>query len=273
MIIDFKKKKIELKNISEFEPIQLEEIKDTDKKVIFCSIVSTSLNPSYGDLLRINLKLCYFSKEGKLSKVRKTISFFNDPKRELEQEESKFLDFDLKDKVGSTIDWKLISNLFNGSDLIVSHNSSFVKPWIEKYIGSSENLWSCSLEHVNWSSSGFPSRNLQTLSVFSGLFYDFKDSAAALDALIYVLSLNDKASEMLERADKPDLQIFAANSPRGSNQALKDRRYRWNPEVGSWWLSIEDKEQGKIEESWLLENLPGVEPQIFEIDPKFRFSK
>ena len=273
MIIDANKNKIEIKNISEIEPIPLSKASSEDTKVIFCSIVTTSMNPSSGDLLRVNLKLCYLDNEGGFSKSRKTVSFFNDPERELNEEESKFLDFDIKEKKNSKIDWDLITSLFSGADLVVSHNSSFVKPWIEKYTGNLKTLWGCTVEHVDWNLSGFPARNLPTLSVFTGFFYDFKDSAVALEALSHVLSLNSKSKEMLENSSKPDLQIFAANSPRGSNQLLKDRRYRWNPDVGSWWLSIKDREQGKVEEAWLLENLPGVEPQIFEIDPKFRFSK
>lgn len=273
MIIDANKNKIEIKNISEMEPIPLATPTPEDAKVILCSVVTTSMTPRSGDLLRINLKLCFLDKDGNFSKSRKTVSFFNDPGRKLNDEEAKFLDFDINEKKGSEIDWDLITNLFSGADLVVSHNSSFVKPWVEKYTGNLETLWGCTIEHIDWNLSGFPARNLPTLSVFTGFFYDFKDSASALEALSHVLSLNSKSKEMLDNSKQADLQIFAANSPRGSNQLLKDRRYRWNPDIGSWWLSIKDREQGKVEEAWLLENLPGVEPQIFEIDPKFRFSK
>ncbi len=273
MIIDNKRESIEIKNISKIEPLTMSEENEDDSKVIFCSIATTSLNSNNGDLLRVNLKLCYVNDSGNFTKSRKTISFFQDPGRELSEDESKFLDFSIEEKSGSKIDWDLISKLMSGADLIISHNSSFVKPWIEKYSGKSDALWGCSMEHVDWNTTGFPSRSLNVLSVFTGFFYDFKDSATALDALIHVLNNNRVTLTMLERAKAPDLQIFAANSPRGSNNLLKERRYRWNPDIGCWWLSIENREQGQIEEGWLLENLQGVEPQIFEIDPKYRFSR
>jgi DNA polymerase-3 subunit epsilon len=273
MIIDNEKDFIEIKNISKIPTLKMSKLCDDDLKVIFCSIATTSLNSSNGDLLRVNLKLCYINKSGDFSKSRKTVSFFQDPCRKLSEDEQRFLDFSLVEKSGSKIDWDLISRLFEGADLVVSHNSSFVKPWIEKHIGTTSTLWGCSMEHIDWNTTGFPSRSLSVLSVFTGFFYDFKDSAAALEALTHVLDINRKTSSMITRAHTPDLQIFAANSPRGSNNLLKERRYRWNPDIGSWWLSIENREQGQVEEAWLLENLQGVEPQIFEIDPKYRFSK
>jgi len=273
MIIKNKEKNIELRNIENLSNLEIVNSSSDDVAVIFCSVATTSLNHNVGDLLRINLKLCYVNKDGKFSKSRKTVSFFEDPKRELTAEESKYLDFSIKDEVGSSIDWSLVSNLLKSADLVISHNASFVKPWIEKHIGTIDTLWGCSMEQVSWTDLDFPARGLSVLSVFSGFFYDFKNSAVVLDALVYVLDLNNVTKKLLLHAKTPDLQIFAANSPRDSNHLLKERRYRWNPDVGCWWLALKDTEQGKVESEWLVDNLPGVEPQIFEIDPKFRFSR
>jgi hypothetical protein len=76
---------------------------------------------------------------------------------------------------------------------------------------------------------------------------------------------------LINTARSPDLQVFAANAPIELKDLLKERRYRWNPDVGSWWLPLNDHSHGEEESAWLIENIPGTEPQIFEIDPKFRF--
>ena len=123
MIIDNKRESIEIKNISKIEPLTMSEENEDDSKVIFCSIATTSLNSNNGDLLRVNLKLCYVNDSGNFTKSRKTISFFQDPGRELSEDESKFLDFSIEEKSGSKIDWDLISKLMSGADLIISHNS------------------------------------------------------------------------------------------------------------------------------------------------------
>jgi len=272
VIFESKKKNINLKNISEIPPIGDPEAASVNA-LIFCSVVTTSLNPTSGDILRINLKLCYTDDKDRFSKCRKTVSFFQDPGRELTSDEVRFVDFSAEESRGESIDWPLVTKLLSSADLIVSHNSSFTKPWIEKYTGEIKTLWGCSMDQVDWSELGFPSRSLSVLSVFSGFFYDFNDSCQALSALTQTLEINDVISSLLKNAKAPDLQVFAANAPRDMNHLLKERRYRWNPDVGCWWLAIKNREQGEKESEWLKENLPGTEPQIFEIDPKFRFSK
>ena len=266
-------KSIEIKHLKSLTNIELSNKSEKDLSVIFTNIATTSLNPNDGDLLRINLKLCYVNFDGKFSKIRKTVSFFQDPEREISEEESKYLDFSIKEKKNSKINWELVSNLFDEADLIISHNASFVKPWLSKYTGPKETLWGCSVENVDWNDIGFPSRNLETLSVFSGFFYDFGSSVEALDSLVFCLNYNKVVSSLLKNAQSPDLQLFAANAPIELKDLLKERKYRWNPDVKCWWLPLIDKSHGEKETNWLLENVPGTEPQIFEIDPKLRFER
>jgi hypothetical protein len=263
---------ITLKNIDSLDDIKLVPAGEDDMAVIFCNIVTTSLRPADGDVLRINLKFCLYKKDHGFSKIRKTVSFFQDPKRKLSDEESRFLDFDLDENKESNINWELVGDLFDKAGLIISHNSSFVKPWIEKYIGPRETLWGCSMQHADWSGLGFPSRGLETISVFSGFFYDFGSSLKSLDSLLFCLDKNGLVNPLIENAFEPDLHVYAANAPRDLNYLLKERRYRWNPDLGCWWLALKDRSHGELESVWLTKNLPGTEPQIFEIDPKFRFT-
>lgn len=242
-----------------------------DKSIIFCNLITTSMSPNDGDVLRINLKLCYVNEEGKFTKIRKTISLFEDPKRELSEEESEFLDFPIEKITGKTIDWKLVSNLFDQADLIVSHNSRFVKPWVNKFVGEKDDVWSCTLEDIDWNNMGFPSRSLEAISVFSGHFYNFSSSIESLDSLLVSLNKNNCLGYFLKSSFLPDLQIYAANAPIEYKDLLKERKYRWNPELKCWWAQTKNREEANKETQWLTENIPSVEPQIFEIDSKFRF--
>ena len=135
----------------------------------------------------------------------------------------------------------------------------------------SDSLWGCSLENIDWDRLGFPSKSLETISVFSGFYYDFDNSSEGLDSLVLSLHLNEVTEELLRNVESPDLQLFAANAPIEFKDLLKERKYRWNPEVKCWWLAVENKDHYEKESKWLTENIPGTEPQVFEIDPKFRF--
>jgi len=264
---DSQDKEIKIKRLE--NNIDLDESKK-DMSVIFCNLITTSISPEGGDLIRLNLKLCYVNERGNFSKIRKTISFFQDPKRNLTEEESKFVDFELREIEGKEIDWGLVENLFSQTDVIISHNSSFVRPWIRKYIEDDENIWACTLENIDWNRLNFPGRSLEVLSIFSGFFYDFSSSQNSLDAAIKCIYENDQVSSILEKSLKPDLQLYAANAPIEYKDSLKQNNYRWNPEFKCWWKPV-DPEQSEEEKLWLINNIPSVEPQIFEVDPKFRF--
>ena len=268
MIFDSEKKEIKIRKLE--DQIELDD-SSNDIAVIFCNLITTSISPDEGDLIRLNLKLCYVNDRGNFTKIRKTISFFQDPRRKLNEEEMKFVDFPLEKIKGKEIDWSLVENLFNQADLIVSHNSSFARPWINKKINDIDNVWSCTLESVNWNSLNFPGRNLETLSVFSGFFYDFSSSKESLDAIINCLFLNNQITNLVTKSFKPDVQVYAANAPIEYKDNLKNRGYRWNPELKCWWVPVENKEDSDKEQKWLLDNIPSVEPQAFEVDPKFRF--
>ena len=97
---------------------------------------------------------------------------------------------------------------------------------ISKYINENDNVWGCTVENVDWDSLGFPSRNLEVLSIFSGFFYDFDNSSQNLDSLITCLDFNDTVSTLLKNAQSPDLQIFAASAPIEMKDLLKERKYR-----------------------------------------------
>jgi len=274
MIFDNKNSKVEIVKMPADLQVATREQEEGDLGVIFCNIITTSINSEQGEVLRINLKPCYIGKnDGKLSKVRKPVSFFNVVTSDISNEEKKFVDFDLEEKLGSSIDWSLVKSLFEKADLVVAHNASFVRPWIDKHVGDNEIVWGCTLDHVDWSSKGFPSRNLESLAVFSGYYYDFSSSVDSLNSVVNCLNKNSVLGEFINRALTPDLQVFAANAPFELKDLLKERRYRWNPDFSCWWLPLEDKAHGDSESEWLIKNVPGTEPQIFEIDSKFRFSR
>ncbi len=272
MIFNSDLNEITINKIDNFEIEETVEKANNEKAIIFCNVVTTSLNVSDGEVVRINLKPCFVS-EGKITRVRKTVSFYQIPAQGLDENSRKFIDFSIEEKSESKINWDLVKNLFSKADLIVSHNSSFTRPWVDKNIGANEFVWGCSVEHVDWSKAGFPSRNLESLAVFSGFFYDFKNSKSSLDAALNCLYLNDSLSELVSNSLSPDIQVFAANAPRDLNYLLKERRYRWNPEFVCWWKPAKDHQEANFEMSWISENLPGSEPQVFEVDSKFRFTK
>ena len=108
---------------------------------------------------------------------------------------------------------------------------------------------------------------------FHGFFYDSHNAVADVDATLHLLRKGDYMKEMLNNAMAPDYHVFAAGSQREENHLLKQRRYRWNPELGCWWKAVNNLPEAENESAWLTENLQKCEPQFFEIEAHNRFTE
>ncbi len=73
MIFNNSLNEITINKINDFEIKETSKNLDNEKAVIFCNIVTTSLNLSDGEVVRVNLKPCFVS-DGKITRVRKSIS-------------------------------------------------------------------------------------------------------------------------------------------------------------------------------------------------------
>src|SRR5690606_10885352 len=109
-----------------------------------------------------------------------------------------------------SIDWKIVENLLEKCQIIIAHNASFDRPFIDKLSMVSKNkIWGCSLNQIDWNSFGFPVRKLDVLSIYHGFFTDAHRALHDADALIYLLSLKNHKTqasylfELLVNAQKP----------------------------------------------------------------------
>ena len=60
---------------------------------------------------------------------------------------------------------------------------------------------------------------------------------------------------------------------REENHLLKQRRFRWNPDLGCWWKSVNNLSDAEFESQWLSDNLSKCEPQYFEVEAHNRFTE
>ena len=117
-----------------------------------------------------------------------------------------------------------------------------------------------------------PSKSLEVICAWSGFFYDSHSADADIDAVLHLLREKKKLQELVENCEKPDYRVYAVNSPRDQNYELKRRWYKWDPNLSNWWKSFSSKQDAESEISWLSENINGIEPQMFELEAKYRYS-
>lgn len=270
-----------LNKIPKIEPA-LEKRRKTDKLAIFLDVETTGLSHAQDRVIQLAIRPFYFNEENfEISGIAKKTVIFNDPEEEIREEITKITGITNEDVQGHSIDWSWVKSAIERGDYIISHNARFDRQFIEAEISragltyTEGPVWCCSLDYIDWSSLfsvKIPSRSLEVLCAWSGFFYDSHAADADIDALMHLIRKHGVMRELISRAGSPEHRVFAVNSPIQQNQLLKRRWYKWDPSVSMWYKSFENREDAEADVAWLSENISGVKPEIFELDPKYRYS-
>ena len=156
------------------------------------------------------------------------------------------------------INWSKVEEILSLSDVLVAHNASFDRTFLEKNIDF-ENVWACSKDDINWKKRGFFNTKLELLSIWHGFYYDSHRAMNDVDALVHLLthdiySDNIPVLELIEKSMIPYYKISAIGSPFETKDKLKSRNYFWDSSKKCWWKRI-TRSEIEPEEKWLAENV------------------
>ncbi len=250
-----------------------------DELVIIIDVETTGLAADHDRVIQLAMRPFYVDvSTGEVTGIAKKMVFYQDPGEPLREEIIKLTGITDADVAGETIDWSWVRDALHRASYIICHNASFDRSFVENELAKASleftdgPIWCCSMRQIDWHEVCRPSKALEVLCAWSGFFYDSHDASSDVDALLHLVRYNSKLGELLKRGATPEKRVFAVNSPRDLNHLLKRRWYRWDPSVYMWWRGFEDSSDADAECEWLKENIEGVEPQIFEVEPKHRYS-
>jgi|TARA_R110001583_G_scaffold21333_16_gene81090 DNA polymerase-3 subunit epsilon len=268
---------VTLQKFEKLDPPSCERSPD-DLMVVFLDVETTGLSFDSDRVIQLCVRPALVNKDTyEFAAIAKSKVYHNDPGFPLSEEIKSLTNISDSDIAGEKIDWEWVSSTLERADFVVCHNASFDRGMIESELiraslKTTESIWACSMSQVFWRDFCRPSRALEVLCAWSGFFYDSHQAANDVDAMIHVLRRNKKTGEMLQAATLPDYRVFAMNSPREKNVELKKRRYRWDPNVSCWYKNFGKNDSAVNELEWLKSLDDSVDPQMFEIDAKYRFS-
>ena len=252
---------------------------DGDVPAVIIDVETTGLNKDNDEIIQIAMRPFFVSPTtGEVTGVKKSIEYLQEPSRPLSPiitDITGFVDEDLK---GHSIPWDRVAKILSKCQFVIAHNASFDRQWVEKALQKNSQIvptdvvWCCSMTQVDWSTICRASKALEVLCAWHGFFYDSHNAVADVDATLHLLRKESYMKQMLDNALQPDYHVFAAGSLREENHLLKQRRYRWNPELGCWWKEVSNHTQAEEESLWLSQNLQKCEPQYFEVEPQHRFT-
>ena len=230
-------------------------------KVCFLDLETTGSNKETCKIIEFAGKLTAIDKNnGELIGIIDSYQSFNDPEEPITTEITRITGITNADVDGHSLDWELISQIIHNSDIIVAHNASFDRAFMDRYLPlSKDKVWVCSLNDINWSKRGFNARGQEILCIWHGFYYESHRAMYDVDALIHLVTYDiegqEKASlELISNSSKPIYRIAAVNSPFDTKDLLKARKYRWNPKRKYWWKNILFEEL-EAEKEWMAQNI------------------
>lgn len=243
-------------------------------KVCFLDLETTGTNKESSKIIEFAGKLAAINKEnGDLIGIIDSYQSFNDPEELISPVITRITGITNKDVEGYSLDWEIISSILNKADIVVAHNATFDRGFMDRYLPlSKEKVWACSVNDINWSQRGFNAKGQEILCIWHGFYYESHRAMYDVDALIHLVTYDvkgqNKASlELISNSVKPTYKIVAINSPYETKDLLKLRNYRWNRVKRYWWknIFIEDLES---EKEWMADNIYNghFQGQVVEIE-------
>ncbi len=269
-------KTVTIELMEKLDPPSCERSKD-DLAIIFLDVETTGLNSGRDRVIQLCVRPVLVNKETyKVSAIAKSKTFHQDPGFPLPEEIIDLTNITDEDVSGQSIDWSWLHSTISKADFVVCHNAAFDRGFVENEfrrndLKSTETIWACSMSQIFWRNFCRPSRALEVICAWSGFFYGSHQAANDVDAMITVIRQNNKMQELLTTASASDYRVFAMNSPRDKNTDLKMRKYRWDPNVSCWYKNLSNEESAKEEVEWLSSWDSKVEPQMFEVESKYRY--
>ena len=204
--------------LTEYEPPS-PELLLTDQECIvatFLDTETTGINRRNDKIIEIAIKTLSFEKEsGKIVSIDNTYESFNDPEEEISHEITLLTGIKNEMVEGKFIDWDKVNHILKSSDLIIAHNASFDRSFVDRYSSQSpKKVWGCSVNDVDWLSKGFTNSKQELLCYWHGFYFNAHRAMNDVDALIHLLThdsyINDRPIiEIIKKANNPDFIIFA----------------------------------------------------------------
>ena len=188
-----------------------------------------------------------------------------DPGRPVPAEITRITGLCDQDLAGQAIDIAAAARLVADAHLVVAHNASFDRPFLEAIVPAARVAsWACSRHEVPWEPAAFSSRSLACLLCAYGAFSPHRHQALAdCEAGVWLLTQQLPGNErtvfaaLRETAATRTVRLWAAGAPFDAKDQLKVRGYRWMPRdragiPRSWWTDVPPADL-EAEFAWLAE--------------------
>ena len=254
------------------------------KTGLFVDVETTGLDPDRHEIIELAMVPFKYSKDGRLFTIGTPFHGLQEPREPISAEITAITGITHEMVAGQQLDPHAVDAFVENVDLIVAHNASFDRRFLERYSPIFQTKpWACSIAQIDWRAEGFEGTRLGYLVAGAGYFYDrhraLNDCFAALELLAKPLPRSGQPAlgQMLEKARQITWRIWAVHAPFDLKDVLRDRGYKWNPgtngSLRAW--SIDVAQDDREAELTFLQNEVyhgAIDLPIKRIDAYNRFS-
>lgn len=225
---------------------------------LFVDVETTGLDPDRHEIIELAMVPFTYGRDGRIFSIGEAFHQLQEPKEPIAPEITAITGITGDMVSGHTLDSHAVEAFMENADLIVAHNASFDRRFLENFSPAFEmKPWACSIQQVDWRSEGFEGTRLGYLVASAGYFYDRhraqNDCHAAIELLAKPLPLcGDPAfKQLLENARKATWRIWATYAPFDLKDTLRERGYKWNAgsngSLKAWFIDVaEDQRQAEL---------------------------
>lgn len=228
--------------------------------IALVDVETSGLDIDQHEVVELAILLVWVDLEGEVIAHHKPVSWLHEPAAPLEPIITRITGLTDEDLRGKCIDDGLAVALLDRADLLVAHNASFDRAWIEqRYPSVVDKPWACSVSEINWLRLGFEGRSQQHLLWQHGWFSSAHRAADDTWSLLHLLRQNrtDPAtgeerthlSRLLQASARSTEMVEAIGAPFSGKDRLKARGYKWNSK-GRFWHRELDPSDLVAEREW-----------------------
>jgi len=215
--------------------------------IAFLDTETTGVNRANDKIIELALKVVKFEKStGKIISIDQAYESFNEPGEDITPEITMLTGIRNDMVQGHSINWEMVDTILKDADIVVAHNASFDRAFVEKHSSVSPNkIWACSINDIDWLGKGFSSTKQELLCYWHGFYFEAHRAMNDVDALIHLLThssydIDRPVLELIENSQKPTYIIFATNFNYDpvKKDIVKANKYKWNPQEKIWYKNV-----------------------------------
>lgn len=219
------------------------------KNGLVVDVETTGLDSNKDEIIELAMVPFSYSLDGRIFEVKPHFQALQQPSKPIPEEITKITGITNEMVAGKSIDVEAVKPIVFSSDIIIAHNASFDRRFLEKFCDAFIlKPWGCTAKEIPWKEEDFDGAKLGYLANSMGFFFDAHRASDDCLATLEILSKTlPKAgilafASLLKNARETTYRVWAENSPFDFKDLLKGRGYRWNSgndgHPKSWYLDI-----------------------------------